>query len=65
MQGSGDEYGSNLMNLRAAKQWKSENPDWKPSEEGMARGGAADGKQGKEAVLMKALEIIHHMIRGR
>lgn len=35
---------------------------------GMAHGGAAEGGKGghhKDAVVMKALEIIHHMLRGR
>ena len=32
---------------------------------GMARGGAAGGGHHKDAVVMKALEIIHHMLRGR
>jgi hypothetical protein len=36
-----------------------------PTEDGMARGGTAGGGHGKDAAIMKALEIIHHMIRGR
>jgi hypothetical protein len=32
---------------------------------GMKRGGAAGGGHHKDAVVMKALEIIHHMLRGR
>jgi hypothetical protein len=32
---------------------------------GMSAGGAADGKPHKDAAIMKALEIIHHMLRSR
>jgi hypothetical protein len=33
--------------------------------EGKARGGAAEQKPSKEAMLHKSLEIIHHMIKNR
>ena len=46
----GDEYGANLMNIRAAK----------AESEGMATGGAA--KPHKDAALHKALDIISHML---
>jgi hypothetical protein len=48
-----DEYGANLMNIRASRA------------EGMATGGAATGKSGKmekDAALHKALDIIAHML---
>jgi hypothetical protein len=31
----------------------------------MSAGGAAGGKPHKDAAIMKALEIIHHMLRSR
>lgn len=51
-----DEYGANLMNIRAARVGR---------DEGMASGGAATGKSGKmekDAALHKALDIIAHML---
>jgi hypothetical protein len=56
--------------FRADAALRRERPEmFKGNEEGMARGGAADGGKGgghhKDAVVMKALEIIHHMLRGR
>ena len=36
-----------------------------PAEEQKAHGGAAVGGKKKDAALIKALEIIHHMLRGR
>lgn len=59
MQGSGDEYGSNLMNLRAADRARREMPEERAS------GGATNGKPSKEAALHKALEIIHMMLSRR
>ncbi len=59
MQGSGDEYGSNLMNLRAADRARREMPEERAS------GGATNGKLGKDASLHKALEIIHMMLSRR
>jgi len=56
MQRTGDEYGSNLLTQRAMSMG---NPEER------ARGGATGGGHGKDATIMKALEIIHHMIRGR
>ena len=57
MQRAGDEYGSNLLTQRAMSMGNPEN---------MKRGGAAGGSGGgKDATIMKALEIIHHMLRGR
>jgi hypothetical protein len=56
--------------FRADAALRRERPEmFKGNEEGMARGGAAEGGKGgghhKDAVVMKALEIIHHMLRGR
>ena len=51
-----DEYGANLLNIRAARAGR---------DEGMATGGAATGKSGKmekDAALHKALDIIAHML---
>jgi hypothetical protein len=59
MQRTGDEYGANLMNLRAADRTRSEQPEER------AAGGAANGKPGKDAALHKALEIIHMMLSRR
>jgi hypothetical protein len=55
MQRTGDEYGAHLLTGRAMSM---DRPEEK------ARGGAAGGG-GKDATIMKALEIIHHMLRGR
>ena len=52
-----------LEEQRAASRQAEEQKD-----AGMARGGVAEGGKGghhKDAVVMKALEIIHHMLRGR
>lgn len=53
--------------FRADAALRKERPEMfeKKPEEGMARGGSAGGKQHKDAVVMKALEIIHHMLRTR
>jgi hypothetical protein len=53
--------------FRADAALRKERPEMfeKKQEEGMARGGAAGGGHHKDAVVMKALEIIHHMLRGR
>lgn len=51
-----DEYGANLLNIRAARAGR---------DEGMAAGGAATGKSNKmekDAALHKALDIIAHML---
>lgn len=51
-----DEYGANLLNIRAARAGR---------DEGYASGGAATGKSGKmekDAALHKALDIISHML---
>jgi hypothetical protein len=51
-----DEYGANLLNIRAARAGR---------DEGYASGGAATGKSGKmekDAALHKALDIIAHML---
>jgi hypothetical protein len=51
-----DEYGANLLNIRAARAGR---------DEGLATGGAATGKSGKmekDAALHKALDIISHML---
>ena len=59
MGGTGDEYGANLMNIRAADRARREMPEER------AAGGAANGKPGKDAALHKALEIIHMMLSRR
>lgn len=57
--------------FRADAALRKERPEMfeKKTEEGMAHGGVAGGgsggKQHKDAVVMKALEIIHHMLRTR
>jgi hypothetical protein len=56
--------------FRADAALRRERPEmFRGNEEGMAHGGAAEGRKGggqhKDAVVMKALEIIHHMLRGR
>jgi len=53
--------------FRADAALRKERPEMfeKKQEEGMARGGAAGGGHHKDAVVMKALEIIHHMLRTR
>lgn len=56
---TGDEYGANLMNIRAADRARREMPEER------AAGGAANGKPGKDAALHKALEIIHIMLSRR
>jgi hypothetical protein len=59
MGGTGDEYGANLMNIRAADRARREMPEERAS------GGATNGKPGKDAALHKALEIIHMMLSRR
>ena len=53
--------------FRADAALRKERPEMfeKKQEEGMAHGGVAGGKHHKDAVVMKALEIIHHMLRTR
>lgn len=54
--------------FRADAMLRKERPEMfdKKPEEGMARGGTAGGGgHGKDATIMKALEIIHHMLRTR
>ena len=53
--------------FRADAALRKERPEMfeRKQEEGMAHGGAAGGKHHKDAVVMKALEIIHHMLRTR
>jgi hypothetical protein len=56
------------MYFRADAALRRERPEMfeKKSEGGMARGGSAgSGKGGKDAAVMKALEIIHHMLSNR
>jgi hypothetical protein len=48
-----DEYGANLLNIRAARVGR---------DEGKAAGGAVSGKMEKDAALHKALDIIAHML---
>jgi hypothetical protein len=57
MGSAGDEYGANLMNIRAADRARREMPEERAS------GGAT--KPNKEASLHKALEIIHMMLSRR
>jgi hypothetical protein len=52
--------------FRASNRWKEENPDYKPSDSGMKRGGTAKAAgPHKDAALHKALDIIHSMLSRR
>jgi hypothetical protein len=69
MQISADRQDDPAAFFRADAALRRERPEmFRDREEGMAHGGAAEGGKGghhKDAVVMKALEIIHHMLRGR
>jgi hypothetical protein len=63
---SQDNPDNNALYFRAATKQDQEMKDARTAEEGMKRGGAAGGSTGghhKDAAIMKALEIIHHMLR--
>lgn len=69
MQMSADNPDDPAAFFRADAALRRERPEmFRGREEGMAHGGVAEGSKGghhKDAVVMKALEIIHHMLRGR
>jgi hypothetical protein len=65
-----DSPDNNALYFRAATKQAQEMKDARTAEEGMKRGGAAGSPAGgstgghhKDAAIMKALEIIHHMLR--
>lgn len=58
-----DNPDSNAMFFRAAAKQAQERKDAGAGDEGMKRGGTVGDKPHKDAAILKALEIIHHMLR--